>query len=868
MGERKFKPYARVARETKIVLAVFGLLALSSVILMLVSMVGLMLRIGSSNSGAITRLGPSLVGMALVPLLTPLLICFSFRRMARAEWVLSDAGIVTAAAFGRPFGLTYTWDSAIELDYRVVAPLVSRNAVLSGTFVSAAQPLALAPGTMSRADFEAVVAAMRTYAPADAVGPNVLVVGDLLTLSGKLLANGGPLYAALDAAVGHQRLDAAAGKLKKARAQEVEGSQIRPVLDLMLAQVQWLRGKSREAHELAAPLAAKFPHWKEACLVAGLTAAATGDAVRARQLIENATTEREDSPALPVAETVEAVEKTQQSSRALNRWMIAGAVAYVVVVAGLMMMPFYVSTGASENLTLKFIVNSLPAMLLVLQVVILLVGVVFGARKRREAAAKREARLEKRPPTSPPVMLPETVAHIDSARQQVWSAVALFVGAAVILGATQLIATLWPQLLAGTNGYLWAQRTFTGVSYVVMVIAAVLLIRGVSSGALERVPRRGSESSGQESTSLLNADIKPGWAAAALVPAVLFAGGAFALSMIDPAVVQYLDVDAAGNRYGIMGDSVVVWNSAGEIVREFGYQGPGGANIPWDLAVADDGTTYITDAEKVRVCVYDTTGRVVARYTAEDKPIDRDPRHFNLSCAVDGDDVLLLDAGLLVRVSKAGRTTVFSDRQRLFLAEDFDLVGDKVVMADTNNGRLLFWDGGRWTSSDCLSLPDGYRYPVHVAAAEDGRVFAVLSKPWDKLEMGRKVGRPLKEYRPPDVWMGRLYMWAAPGEKPIQVPVVYDGATVNVGDIAMLDDGRVLVSSLNEGWIYEVDPDDPQSINRIDTGEIGARLRGADRLFRITWAGPQVLFALAVVVPVSVGISGVLIGRRRRRTDV
>lgn len=857
MGERKIRPFGRMSKSVTVAMVVVFAAFYATMVPMLVILVGLKVRNGGSGLDIASDLWYMVLGMIGLPLLG----WFQIRRVMRTEWTIGDKGIQTPAVFGQPFGTLYAWENAIEIGYGLVAPWLNKRRVIFATFAGIAQPLQVAPEGLSPDDLRSLLSAIVSFAPRDSVTTDLLVLESLQRLSAKLVVNGGPGFSVMDRPIGEMRLAAAERELGSPAALSHAHGQFAPVLTLMRAQVAWLTGEHRQAREMAAPLAARFPTWTDACLVAGLATASQGDVVRGAALIAAGVP---DAPAAVAKEAASEAQERKEQAKARTLWLVFGGFVYVLVSAGLIVgLPLLATSGAFEGPVARAVLRLAEPVFIAIQVVMILLVVVFTARKKRRAAEKPTA--ARRPV---PTILPENTAHVESARQQAWGAIVFFVGGALLLGGTQLVAVLWPHVLAGENGRFWARATLSVASVLVMLVSAALIVRAIGTGALERLPSRGGTGGAtggdRDGGSLLNADIRPGWAAAALVPLVLFGAGALAVNMMDPGVAQYLAADANGTRYAIMGSSVVAWDGSGRILRDFSYKGgPGGVGMPWDLAADDQGAVYITDASEVSVSKFGPDGAFAASFDSAGDPLSREISDFNLSCAPTGDGVLVLDEGVLYRVTQSGREQVFALRE-LAYAEDFAVAGERIVVADTANGRLLSWREGVSTSSDCLAFEDGYRYPVHVEAASDGRVFAVLSKAWDDREARRPSGRPFGSGAAPVVWMGRLYVWDTDGGEPRHLPVEFRGLPINIGDIAVLPDGRLLVSSLNEGWLYEVDPADPRAARRLDTGEIGERLRTVDRNLRITDAGPQVLLSLAIVIPVGVGMAGVTLGRRRR----
>jgi len=164
--------------------------------------------------------------------------------------------------------------------------------------------------------------------------------------------------------------------------------------------------------------------------------------------------------------------------------------------------------------------------------------------------------------------------------------------------------------------------------------------------------------------------------------------------------IAVTDVAVHENRvYATDSYQILVFSLTGQLVDQWGMPGsePTGLDHPNGIAVADDGTVYVSDSNHQRVTAFTPDGDVLWHVgeIGEDSPDDREvdlPR--GLTVMPDG-SILVVDsfAFELIRISSDGqRVDSYGERgiepAQVNFPNDVETLNDLLVVADKENGRV------------------------------------------------------------------------------------------------------------------------------------------------------------------------------------
>jgi hypothetical protein len=363
---------------------------------------------------------------------------------------------------------------------------------------------------------------------------------------------------------------------------------------------------------------------------------------------------------------------------------------------------------------------------------------------------------------------------------------------------------------------------------------------------------------------MLNASLSTGWVAAALGVALLCAGAALGLAAWNVPMPDRLTSDGQGNIYAILGDKVYRWDAQGH--ESLAADLNTAPSMPTDnsgMRVGADGSVYIADMSTTSVMVFGPDGRYKASLKVKARPYSMGARQWNIAVAPTAKGPIVLDSGSLAHFDAYGKPTITPVGGKLYFAQDIEQAADgSTFIADTTHGKVLHVNGTTTQTIDCLGLPDGYCYPSEVRVAPNGDVYAIVRKRW-----GYKGGAAaaLSELAPPDIWMGRLARIDTAIGQASLVDIRFNGVALSTDSVGFQSSGAIVVSALNQGWLYRVDnPSVSTGAERMTVGELGQRSNVVDRNWRVQSLGPQLFFSLAVVLPIGLGVTGVALGRRRK----
>lgn len=158
----------------------------------------------------------------------------------------------------------------------------------------------------------------------------------------------------------------------------------------------------------------------------------------------------------------------------------------------------------------------------------------------------------------------------------------------------------------------------------------------------------------------------------------------------------------AGKVYATDQYQVFVFDLDGKLLAQWGKpgSGPGDIDHPNGVAVAGDGTVYVSDSNHARVSAFDKGGKVLWNFgeppTGQASQSATSPLQLPRGATVTSDGrILVADAFAfeLVSISKDGKLLGRygergTDPGQFNFPNDVDASGDRVVVADKENGRV------------------------------------------------------------------------------------------------------------------------------------------------------------------------------------
>lgn len=809
-----------------------------------------------------------MLGMvAAVLLLIPTAVWFA----ATSEWHFTNTGFTPHSGPLRFAAREIRWDgvAAVGLSRAAVRVNGSKGLALTVMTERSGVPAAVTL-SIAAADpdvIRTVLGEMLDHVAAERIDPALVVVEDMLRIADGFGDRTLPgVQPALEATRGF-RLESAASKLDAAARSLEPSDPRRPALALLSGQAHFVMGRAKKALEACEAAFAPAGEQREAALCAGLAAAELGELQRAGVLLSRAACGPREAVISAARRSLETPETRPMRVRGPA---VALLCAVMLLLFAVVALPIVGLLGGPElGRVARYVPFVLSGIVAVMLVAIL--GWEISKRSRHAAAEEPE-------PARPLAALSEPerreLGVRRFARGLAWFAFGTFLIAFAVLAVAQLAGVFAPQLLARVGGEAFAQRTFVQASLYAILVSVVALVWAVRLGALRRVVPSSvgvvtqAPSEDVSATPMLNAAIGKPWLFAAVAAVVVFAAAAAGIAVWSPPVLGFMTTDRDGNIITLLGDSVIRWDADGGMLGEFALEDvPGGVGVPSDMCVGADGTVYVADAERRQVWVFDPGGTFMAGVETGIPPLLGSGLDFSLTLTPCAEGALALDSSKLVVVTPEGRRLAREEYPDLRWATG--VAADErgwTYVCDTVNGRVLRLSPGEKTEVvDCLGFADGYRYPERVRLAPDGSVYALLRKPWGYREMGLP-GRPLSAHEAPDVWMGKLYRLDFESGHGRLLDVSHEGRLLNVNDIAFMPSGVMIVLPLNEEALYALgNPEDPASALKLNAGTMGGRLAKADFAVRVDSAGPQVLLGLAIVVPMGIGVAGVVASRRKPR---
>ncbi len=483
----------------------------------------------------------------------------------------------------------------------------------------------------------------------------------------------------------------------------------------------------------------------------------------------------------------------------------------------------------------------------------------YTRSKRSESALK----LQEEPPPElglprPPAMAvpaptaPTAVTHpaAGDGFGTIWFVVGVFVTGTFLLIATQVLGAVRPDLMRNHLGQILATGVWGELAMFLAIICLMVTVTAVRSAkALRRdVPR----------LSALNVALPQGWSVACVGSLALFALLAVAASVWRPAFTYYASVDGAGNHYAVLGDSLVRWDAEGRRTLTVDItEKPFEVSDVQHLCVAPDGGVVLADAGERKLVKVAASGAFVATVAV---PVDRFAgrgRRARTPISVDivGQDTYVLSGGEVWGIASDGQArSVYADEDARW-AEDLAVRPDGgLVLADPGNGRLVQVGQDAARSIECLGWEGDYRYPDVAKVGDDGTIYAVVRKPWQRIMDMHFPGAPYILGEEPETWMGEIYAFSDDGP-PRHIPVSSGGVPMGVFDLSPMPDGRLSVMALNVEGVFIGDSKGGE-FSRLDAGDLGEVLSRADREVRIKSVAPQVFGGLAVAIPLVLGVMG------------
>lgn len=822
------------------------------------------------------------LGILLFIAVSPWVLLGAMLAGSKHEWTFLDDG------FAPKKNIFIPWQDVLEVSYVPRTPNINAPSLaFAPNTPGVGSPWHLTFETMTPDAALAVIGEFVTHVAPDRVDPSLIVVANLFDAAEKIkmsdLAEAQRLYqrlAVLD-------VTEAARVLERVHSDPLSSGTL-PWTTLLLAQCYLLMGNDQSAMNFADEAERLHPGWSRARLVRGIALARLGYADQAAEALRSAGYEGADAGVLSAAaQTLQSEPPDGVRSRALSgwTWVTLWAVVWMIMGQVSRLLRAMAHSGPdwmpvlSQTMSYGTVVAFAA---FVGSIALFVVRREIGRGKAAKPAASPTGAVEPAAPS--PVIAPAQYASGESAqfrdaqnrayaRRRVWSYSISALAGLFCIGvvAARIAASANPSLLDGVGGEWLAVGHFRTLAMGSGIVAFGALVWGVSGGALSAGPQNGDPGipiaaggSAEPTGSLMKASISTGWLVAALGAAGLCAAAAFALSAWPIPLPGALTTDPQGNMYAAIGDQVYRWDNKGNesVAAQLRGDDLADANMS-GLRVAADGTMYVSEMGRRTVRVYAPNGALQRTLKTQLPYTPAGRTEWNLSVAPMPGGPFVLDRGLFARFGESPVPQTIFDKRDLRWAEDVDMGPDGAVyVADTTHGKVHRIKGSSTQSVDCLGLSDGYGYPSLVRVAPDGTVYAVVRKAWGATGT---TNAPLSEVEAPYVWMGRLVRVDFATKSVALVDAKCGSMRIGIDHFGFLKDGSMVVAGINESWFYRVPLDAPENAERITDGQLGARSRQASVLWQALNLGPQLFWALAIMLPILIGIAGVKADRRKQQ---